>query len=180
MTADTQAQGDLPELPVCAMRAAPVGSERWPFPKVGYFTADQMREYGRACVAAALQGRGTQEGEPSEAVDAARYRWLRSSCSAIHWNRLGHYGDTELDAQIDSARAALAQAQKERNPSSVEIRVAPVVRPWDTAAKHYHVHDDGLAQPWHGRVWLSTQEGEPSEAEAREMDLLDTSRSPGV
>ena len=32
---------------------------------------------------------------------------------------------------------------------------APVVRPWDTAAKHFHVNDDGLAQEWHGRVWLN-------------------------
>jgi hypothetical protein len=32
---------------------------------------------------------------------------------------------------------------------------APVVRPWDTAAKHYTVEDDGLAQPWTGRVWCN-------------------------
>ena len=28
-------------------------------------------------------------------------------------------------------------------------------RPWDTAAKHYSLVDDGLRQPWHGRVWLN-------------------------
>lgn len=63
MTADTQAQGDLPELP--EPRAIRAGHA---FPKVyaSAYTADQMREYGRACAAAALQGRGTQEGEPSE------------------------------------------------------------------------------------------------------------------
>jgi hypothetical protein len=32
---------------------------------------------------------------------------------------------------------------------------APVVRPWDTAAEHYTVEDDGLVRPWHGRVWLN-------------------------
>jgi len=32
---------------------------------------------------------------------------------------------------------------------------APVVRPWDTARHHFTVHDDGLAQPWHGRVWCN-------------------------
>lgn len=28
-------------------------------------------------------------------------------------------------------------------------------RPWDTAAKHYSLEDDGLRQEWHGRVWLN-------------------------
>lgn len=28
-------------------------------------------------------------------------------------------------------------------------------RPWDTAAKHYGIEDDGLRQPWEGRVWLN-------------------------
>lgn len=28
-------------------------------------------------------------------------------------------------------------------------------RPWDTAAKHYGIEDDGLRQEWHGRVWLN-------------------------
>lgn len=32
---------------------------------------------------------------------------------------------------------------------------SPVARPWDTAARHYSVLDDGLAQPWAGRVWLN-------------------------
>lgn len=32
---------------------------------------------------------------------------------------------------------------------------APVVRPWDTARQHYAVNEDGLAQPWHGRVWVN-------------------------
>ena len=32
---------------------------------------------------------------------------------------------------------------------------APIMRPWDTAAKHLNVNDDGLSQPWHGRVWCN-------------------------
>src|SRR5690349_17616072 len=32
---------------------------------------------------------------------------------------------------------------------------SPRVRPWDTAAKHYNVEDDGLRQEWRGRVWLN-------------------------
>lgn len=32
---------------------------------------------------------------------------------------------------------------------------APVHRPWNTAARHYTVEDDGLSKPWEGRVWLN-------------------------
>ncbi len=32
-------------------------------------------------------------------------------------------------------------------------------RPWDTAKSHYSVEDDGLAQPWHGRVWCNPPYG---------------------
>lgn len=32
---------------------------------------------------------------------------------------------------------------------------APVTRPWDMAARHYTINDDGLALPWEGRVWLN-------------------------
>lgn len=41
---------------------------------------------------------------------------------------------------------------------------APIIRPWDTAAKHYTVEDNGLAQPWHGRVWLNPPYGQNTEA----------------
>lgn len=36
---------------------------------------------------------------------------------------------------------------------------SPVTRPWDTAAKHYTVMDNGLAQPWDGRVWCNPPYG---------------------
>jgi hypothetical protein len=32
---------------------------------------------------------------------------------------------------------------------------SPIVRPWDTAARHFNINDDGLAQPWEGRVWCN-------------------------
>ena len=32
---------------------------------------------------------------------------------------------------------------------------SPIVRPWPTAATHYTIEDDGLAQPWEGRVWCN-------------------------
>lgn len=32
---------------------------------------------------------------------------------------------------------------------------APLVRPFDIAKAHYTVKDDGLRQPWFGRVWLN-------------------------
>jgi hypothetical protein len=36
---------------------------------------------------------------------------------------------------------------------------APVCRPWDTAERHYTVHDNGLNKPWQGRVWLNPPYG---------------------
>lgn len=36
---------------------------------------------------------------------------------------------------------------------------APIRRPWDTATHHYTVEDNGLEQPWHGRVWLNPPYG---------------------
>ncbi|WP_165078848.1 MULTISPECIES: DNA N-6-adenine-methyltransferase [unclassified Desulfovibrio] len=36
---------------------------------------------------------------------------------------------------------------------------APIVRPWDMAARHYTKIDNGMAQPWEGRVWLNPPYG---------------------
>jgi len=32
---------------------------------------------------------------------------------------------------------------------------SPIVRPWPTASQHFTIEDDGLAQPWSGRVWCN-------------------------
>jgi len=32
---------------------------------------------------------------------------------------------------------------------------SPVIRPWDTAARHFTINDDGLLHEWHGRAWLN-------------------------
>lgn len=37
---------------------------------------------------------------------------------------------------------------------------APVNRPWEMAAKHFTVDDDGLSKPWEGRVWLNPPYGQ--------------------
>lgn len=37
---------------------------------------------------------------------------------------------------------------------------APVKRLFDTAAKHFTVEDNGLIQPWNGRVWLNPPYGD--------------------
>lgn len=36
---------------------------------------------------------------------------------------------------------------------------SPVNRPWPTAAKHYTIHDNGLSQPWEGRIWMNPPYG---------------------
>lgn len=36
---------------------------------------------------------------------------------------------------------------------------APIVRPWDTAKRHFTIEDNGLIQRWEGRVWLNPPYG---------------------
>lgn len=36
---------------------------------------------------------------------------------------------------------------------------SPIIRPWPTATKHYTIEDDGLVQPWDGRIWLNPPYG---------------------
>ena len=37
---------------------------------------------------------------------------------------------------------------------------APVIRPWDTAKKHFTIEDNGLLQPWEGFVWCNPPYGQ--------------------
>jgi len=46
---------------------------------------------------------------------------------------------------------------------------SPIVRPWDTAAQHYHVNDNGLEQPWTGRVWCNPPFGQEAVKWLRRM-----------
>ena len=46
---------------------------------------------------------------------------------------------------------------------------SPVGRPWDTAALHYNVHDNGLMKPWEGRVWLNPPYGSETERWMRRL-----------
>lgn len=46
---------------------------------------------------------------------------------------------------------------------------SPINRPWDTAAKHYTVDDDGLASPWFGRVWMNPPFGREATRWMRKM-----------
>lgn len=36
---------------------------------------------------------------------------------------------------------------------------APIKRPWEIAAKHFTIEDNGLIRPWEGRVWLNPPYG---------------------
>lgn len=36
---------------------------------------------------------------------------------------------------------------------------SPVNRPWPTAKNHFTIKDDGLSQPWIGRIWLNPPYG---------------------
>lgn len=41
---------------------------------------------------------------------------------------------------------------------------SPIVRPWDTAKKHFNVNDNGLMQDWCGRVWCNPPYGNYAES----------------
>lgn len=46
---------------------------------------------------------------------------------------------------------------------------APANRPWDTAAEHISLPDNGLAVPWHGRVWLNPPYGNHTDKWVRKL-----------
>lgn len=48
---------------------------------------------------------------------------------------------------------------------------APIMRPWDTAAQHFNVNDDGLARDWCGRVWCNPPFGREAVKWLRRMAM---------
>jgi hypothetical protein len=46
---------------------------------------------------------------------------------------------------------------------------APEPRPWDMAAAHFTIHQNGLNQPWHGRVWLNPPYGNETDKWVRRL-----------
>lgn len=46
---------------------------------------------------------------------------------------------------------------------------APINPPWATAKKQYTIQDDGLRQPWEGRVWLNPPYGNETESWLRKL-----------
>ena len=41
---------------------------------------------------------------------------------------------------------------------------SPINRPWPTAQTHYTINDNGLQQPWLGRVWMNPPYGKEAAA----------------
>jgi hypothetical protein len=50
----------------------------------------------------------------------------------------------------------------------------PLDRPWDTAKHHYTIEDDGLIQPWFGRVWCNPPYGREMNAFLEKMATHDS------
>lgn len=46
---------------------------------------------------------------------------------------------------------------------------SPINRPWPTASRHYTIEDDGLSQPWAGRVWCNPPFGREAVKWMRKM-----------
>ena len=46
---------------------------------------------------------------------------------------------------------------------------SPMPRPWDTAAKHYTMTDNGLMKEWKGRVWMNPPYGNETERWMRKL-----------
>lgn len=46
---------------------------------------------------------------------------------------------------------------------------SPIQRPWDTATRHYTMHENGLLKEWSGRVWLNPPYGNETDKWMRRL-----------
>jgi hypothetical protein len=46
---------------------------------------------------------------------------------------------------------------------------SPIQRPWDTATRHYTLHENGLLKEWSGRVWLNPPYGNETDKWMRRL-----------
>ena len=76
---------------------------------------------------------------------------MTSRNKGIGGHERGHHGRT--NEWLTPPRIIQALGPFDLDPCS------PVSRPWDTAATHYTVNDNGLVLPWEGRVWLNPPYG---------------------
>lgn len=65
----------------------------------------------------------------------------------------GHQGVMLKDEWLTPPEIVQALGPFDLDPCS------PIVRPWDTAARHFTIEDDGLTKSWTGRVWLNPPYG---------------------
>lgn len=81
--------------------------------------------------------------------------------------------DTDIFGEIVSKRAAMGSHHAPASSTGTDEWLTPPEllrslgtfdldpcspgsrRPWDTAKKHYSAEDNGMRQPWSGRVWLN-------------------------
>lgn len=92
------------------------------------------------------------------------------SAEEIERRDFGHLAPVDLFGLGAPGRAAMGSHQSASGGADewltpIEIITAlgdfdldpcsPINRPWDTAAQHYTIADDGLRQQWSGRVWLN-------------------------
>ena len=70
----------------------------------------------------------------------------------------GGMGSHQSAAMLKDEWLTPPEIIKELGPFDLDP-CAPIVRPWSTARKYYTTEDDGLSQPWFGRVWCNPPYG---------------------